>query len=110
VAVDQGREVLVSVVDHGRGISESELTRVFDKFYRTREHVGSGLGLGLTIARGIVQAHGGRMWASMTPGGGLTMQFTLPLGGRPPEMPEAELSAVVPGGMGPDPRPAHSLV
>jgi len=108
VAVDQGREVLVSVVDHGRGISESELTRVFDKFYRTREHVGSGLGLGLTIARGIVQAHGGRMWASMTPGGGLTMQFTLPLGGRAPEMPEAELSAAVPGGIGSleDQRPA----
>jgi two-component system sensor histidine kinase KdpD len=99
VAVEQGREVLVSVVDHGRGISESELTRVFDKFYRTRQHVGSGLGLGLTIARGIVQAHGGRMWASMTPGGGLTMQFTLPLGGRAPEMPEAELSTVLAGGM-----------
>ena len=93
VAIDPGREAVVSVTDHGRGIAESELPRVFDKFYRVSEHLGSGLGLGLTIARGIVQAHGGRMWAAQTPGGGLTMQFALPIGGRAPEMAEAELSA-----------------
>lgn len=103
VALEPGREVRISVVDHGHGIKESELTRIFDKFYRSREHVGSGLGLGLTIARGMVQAHGGRMWASMTPGGGLTMQFALPLSARAPEMAEAELCALAPGELIPVP-------
>ncbi len=81
----QGTEsALVSVIDHGSGIDDSELTRIFDKFYRTDGSLGGGLGLGLTIARGIVEAHGGRIWASQTAGGGLTVQFTLPLSASAP--------------------------
>ncbi|HVV51923.1 MAG TPA: DUF4118 domain-containing protein [Polyangia bacterium] len=71
--------VVVSVVDHGAGIDPAELTRIFDKFYRGGPAAGGGLGLGLTIAKGIVSAHGGRMWAHPTAGGGLTIQLTLPL-------------------------------
>jgi two-component system sensor histidine kinase KdpD len=78
--------VLVSVIDHGRGVRADELDHIFDKFYRNEAVISGGLGLGLTIARGIVQAHGGRIWATHTPGGGLTIHFTLPLplGGSPP--------------------------
>jgi len=80
----RGPEALVSVIDHGSGIDPSELTRIFDKFYRSESSRGGGLGLGLTIARGIVAAHGGRIWASSTPGGGLTVHFTLPLSAAAP--------------------------
>ncbi|HVZ86088.1 MAG TPA: ATP-binding protein [Polyangia bacterium] len=75
----RGAEALVSVIDHGTGIDPAEMTRIFDKFYRSESSRGSGLGLGLTIARGIVAAHGGRIWASSTAGGGLSVHFTLPL-------------------------------
>jgi two-component system, OmpR family, sensor histidine kinase KdpD len=85
--------VVVSVIDHGAGIHPAELTRIFDKFYRGGAPSGGGLGLGLTIARGIVGAHGGRIWASATAGGGLTVQFTLPLSASAPgPVLEAELA------------------
>jgi two-component system sensor histidine kinase KdpD len=79
VAVRGVDSVVVSVIDHGTGIDSSELTRIFDKFYRGAPSAGGGLGLGLTIAKGIVNAHGGRIWANPTVGGGLTIQFTLPI-------------------------------
>lgn len=79
-------EVIVSVIDHGRGIGDDDVTKIFDKFYRADDAAGGGLGLGLTIARGIIQVHGGRIWAHHTAGGGLTVQFTLPLSPTPPRM------------------------
>jgi two-component system sensor histidine kinase KdpD len=79
VAVRGVDSVVVSVIDHGTGIDSSEFTRIFDKFYRGAPSAGGGLGLGLTIAKGIVNAHGGRIWANPTVGGGLTIQFTLPI-------------------------------
>ena len=82
----------MSVIDHGRGIPSGELTRIFEKFYRNGETTGTGLGLGLTIAKGIVEAHGGRIWAAQTAGGGLTIQFSLPLTALAPQVTEAELS------------------
>jgi len=81
-------DVLVSVTDHGKGLRTEDLTRIFDKFYRSGNTPGSGLGLGLTLARGIVEAHGGKIWASPTPGGGLTVQFTLPVSATPMVMEE----------------------
>ncbi|HEV3191022.1 MAG TPA: DUF4118 domain-containing protein, partial [Polyangiaceae bacterium] len=72
IAIRSELDVVVSVIDHGRGIPSGELTRIFEKFYRNGETSGTGLGLGLTIARGIVEAHGGRIWAVQTAGGGLT--------------------------------------
>ena len=72
-------DILVSVSDHGKGIRSDELARIFDKFYRSGGAAGPGLGLGLTLARGIVEAHGGKIWATPTSGGGLTIQFTMPM-------------------------------
>jgi two-component system sensor histidine kinase KdpD len=83
---------LVSVSDHGKGIPNDELTRIFDKFHRSRGSSGSGLGLGLTLARGIVEAHGGKIWATPTPGGGLTVEFTLPTTSAAPTTTEEGLS------------------
>jgi signal transduction histidine kinase len=72
--------VLVEVRDTGEGIVADDLPRVFDRFYRgdparTRE---AGAGLGLAIARGIVEAHGGRIWVESEPGRGTRFAFTLP--------------------------------
>jgi two-component system sensor histidine kinase KdpD len=91
ISVRDENDVLVSVTDHGRGLRADELTRIFDKFYRGGNTSSPGLGLGLTLARGIVEAHGGKMWASPTPGGGLTVQFTLPITSAAPTM-EEEIS------------------
>jgi two-component system sensor histidine kinase KdpD len=86
------REVLVSVIDHGQGIPSDEFAHIFEKFYRGADNGGPGLGLGLTLARGIVEAHGGKIWATHTRGGGLTVQFTLPLASEAPQMKEPEFS------------------
>jgi len=68
--------VRVSVTDRGNGIAESDLSRVFEPFYTTKPQ---GLGMGLSIARSLVEAHGGRLWAKNNPSGGATFTFTLPL-------------------------------
>jgi len=62
---------------------------VFDKFYRGAAGSSRGAGLGLTICRAIVEAHGGRIWAQNRPDGGAAFRFTLPLEGTPPRV-EAE--------------------
>jgi two-component system sensor histidine kinase KdpD len=90
ISVHDENDVLVSVIDHGKGLSAEDLARVFEKFYRVGDNSGSGLGLGLTLARGIVEAHGGKMWATATPGGGLTVQFTLPFASGAPMAMEDE--------------------
>ena len=77
-------EVEVDVSDRGRGVAEQDAERVFDKFYRVREGEGGGVGLGLTICRGIVNAHGGRIWVDERPGGGSVFRFTLPLDAADP--------------------------
>ena len=74
-------EVEVEVADRGPGIARQDVERVFDKFYRVREGEGGGVGLGLTICRGIVSAHGGRIWVDERSGGGAAFRFTLPLDG-----------------------------
>jgi two-component system sensor histidine kinase KdpD len=78
--------VLVEVSDRGPGIPPGEQESVFRKFYRgTSREGGNGAGLGLTICRGIVAAHGGRIWVESDPAGGTRFRFTLPLAG--PVMP-----------------------
>jgi signal transduction histidine kinase len=78
----EGDFVVVSVSDQGEGISPQYLSKVFDRFFQvdgksTRRLGGSGLGL--SISRGIVQAHGGKMWAESVVGQGSTFRFTLPV-------------------------------
>jgi two-component system sensor histidine kinase KdpD len=70
---------IVEVADRGPGIDRQNVERVFDKFYRVREGEGGGVGLGLTICRGIVAAHGGRIWVEERLGGGALFRFTIPL-------------------------------
>jgi len=70
--------VLVTVRDSGPGLSPETVERLFDAFYTTKA---DGMGMGLSICRSIVEAHGGRIWTSRDVGQGATFQFTLPLPG-----------------------------
>ncbi|HEY2430967.1 MAG TPA: ATP-binding protein [Acidimicrobiales bacterium] len=72
-------EVTVSVSDVGEGIPESDLPKVFDKFFRRDLGRPTGSGLGLWISRGLVEAHGGHLTAQSIPGDGTTFRFTLPM-------------------------------
>ena len=79
--------VVVEVADTGEGIAPDDLPRIFEHFYRgekSRSRATGGAGLGLAIARGIVEAHGGRIWAASEPERGTRIAFTLPL--QPPAL------------------------
>ena len=82
VSVDRtDGEVKIGVTNHGPGITSDEMPRLFERFMRSRTARGSGvtgLGLGLYIARGIVEAHGGRIWADSAPGQATTFYIALP--------------------------------
>jgi two-component system OmpR family sensor kinase len=72
----------VTVADRGPGLSEEQAERVFERFYRadsSRARASGGAGLGLSIATGVVEAHGGTVEARPTPGGGATFVIALPL-------------------------------
>ena len=78
----QGDKAVISVSDEGIGISPEDLARVFDRFYRADGAAvqrAGGTGLGLSICQGIVQVHGGHIWAESQPSAGSTFRFTLPL-------------------------------
>jgi signal transduction histidine kinase len=74
-------DLLLRVEDSGEGLPEEAPARMFERFWRAdRARSGSGAGLGLAIARGLVEAHGGRIWAENRPQGGACVSFTLPAG------------------------------
>jgi len=73
--------VEVAVQDSGPGVPPDRLPRLFDSFFTTKTH---GMGLGLSIVRSIVEAHGGRIWAENNPSGGACFRFTLPMNGKQP--------------------------
>lgn len=75
--------ILVELADQGIGITPGEEERIFEKFVRGSS-VGGGIGLGLTICRTIINAHGGHIWAENRHGGGTVFKFTLPLNGEQP--------------------------
>ena len=74
---DQTSDILVAVQDSGPGIDPEHLERVFAPFYTTKT---SGIGMGLSICRSIIAAHGGRLWAEANDARGAIFQFTLPAG------------------------------
>jgi PAS domain S-box-containing protein len=77
-------EVLFSVSDTGCGIESDHLARVFDRFWQAPETRHNGLGLGLPIVKGIIEAHGGRVWVQSSPGRGSTFSFTMPVAAEAP--------------------------
>lgn len=87
----QGTQVVVEVADRGAGIPAGQESRLFEKFQRgVREGHADGVGLGLTICRAIVAAHGGRIWAHNREGGGASFEFALPIEGEAPKVPSSE--------------------
>jgi two-component system sensor histidine kinase KdpD len=87
-AVVKGNDVVMELADRGPGIPPGDEERIFEKFVR-RAAAGGGIGLGLTICKAIVNAHGGQIWAESRPGGGSVFRFTLPMSGKP-SLPEPE--------------------
>jgi signal transduction histidine kinase len=77
--------VSVAVRDSGPGLDPANPKRVFDPFYTTKP---GGLGMGLSICRTIIEAHGGRLWASTSVPRGAIFQFTLPVGGEEVSLPK----------------------
>lgn len=80
-----GDFVRFSVLDTGPGIPADEIAHLFDRFYQTRDnqHKSKGLGLGLSICKGLVEAHGGRIWVESLLGAGSGFNFTLPAAAIP---------------------------
>lgn len=78
-------EVTIEVADRGPGIAPGDETRIFERFYQSGRPTAGGVGLGLAIAAGMVQAHGGRMWAENRPGGGAVFRLTLPRASLEPD-------------------------
>jgi two-component system sensor histidine kinase KdpD len=76
--------VTVRIADRGPGLPPGDEGKIFQKFYRGRRSTGRGAGLGLAICQGIVETHGGRIWAENRPTGGAAFCFTIPITGTPP--------------------------
>jgi signal transduction histidine kinase len=75
-AMNEPGAVLVTVRDSGPGITAENIERLFEPFYTTKA---SGMGMGLSICRSIIEAHGGRLWASANVPRGAIFQFTVPV-------------------------------
>lgn len=71
----ENSQILISISDTGAGLSVEQMDQIFNAFFTTKPH---GTGMGLTIARSIIEAHGGRLWANSSSDGGTTFHFTLP--------------------------------
>jgi PAS domain S-box-containing protein len=87
-AREQDETIVVSVSDDGPGIPRVDLSKVFDRYWQAIETKRDGLGLGLSIAKGIVEAHGGKIWVDSELGKGSSFSFTLPLATRDTKLPK----------------------
>jgi C4-dicarboxylate-specific signal transduction histidine kinase len=74
VDMDSPNSVLIAMQDTGIGIEPERMKQIFEPFHTTKTH---GLGLGLSISRSIIEAHGGSLWMTPNDGPGVTFQFTL---------------------------------
>jgi len=75
-----GNEFVIEVQDHGKGIPEEDIPLIFEKFYQSKATRGhSGIGLGLAIAKHIVEAHGGKIHAQSRVGKGSVFYFSIPV-------------------------------
>jgi two-component system sensor kinase FixL len=92
--VNENGSAEIAVSDAGPGIPPERLPRLFEPFFSTKKE---GMGLGLSIARSLVQAHGGQLWAENNPGGGATFRFTLPTDPEQPG-PESRSTRTAPAG------------
>jgi PAS domain S-box-containing protein len=96
-----GAELVLSVADNGPGIPRAEWERIFQRFYRSPTEAArrvQGSGLGLPIARGVVELHGGRISVDSPPDSGAVFRIHLPIGGRPPTRDEEEIDDDHPAG------------
>jgi len=94
-AVQRGSEILMSVKDSGSGIGGEELPHIFDRFWQAKKALRRGTGLGLTICKAIVEAHGGEIWAESAVGVGTTLFFTVPTAVVVPSAASAQPAEVV---------------
>ncbi|MBA7679539.1 Sensor histidine kinase WalK [subsurface metagenome] len=81
-AETEAQELVIRVIDQGRGIPAADIDRVFNRMYRIKRRLAQdpgGMGLGLSLCKGLVKAHDGRIWAESEEGKGSTFSFTLPL-------------------------------
>jgi signal transduction histidine kinase len=77
-AVANGNHVAIRITDTGPGIPPRDIEHLFDNFWQASRNDHRGVGLGLAIAKGVVEAHGGRIWCDSAVGHGSTFSFTLP--------------------------------
>jgi len=80
---EDNQSILISVTDTGEGIPKEHLPHIFERFYRVdeaRSRKAGGAGLGLAIAKQMIELQGGKIWVSNTQGEGSTFNFTVPLG------------------------------
>ena len=95
VATD-GATVCFTIKDNGPGMSPEELQNLFDRYWQARRRNREGIGLGLSLVKGIVEGHGGRVWAESAIGAGTTVHFTLPSTPSAPSPAPAAPAAGVP--------------
>ncbi len=94
-AARHGEAILVSVKDTGSGIAPDQLPHIFDRFWQAQKAHRRGTGLGLTICKAIVEAHGGNIWAESALGMGTTMFFTLPANSIQPPLAAQEVVKIL---------------
>jgi signal transduction histidine kinase len=102
---DASDRVLVTVQDSGPGLNPESCERLFESFYTTKP---GGMGMGLSICRSIVEAHGGRIWSTPNAGPGVTVQFTLPINDQASVLIRTEQEASGGAGYGEGLRPGIS--